>query len=526
MRVRALLVVGLAAVSLVVPTSPSSAAPGPFAHCEAPSAPRSVGVVACRREPSAMLGGTTAFEYYLPPRCRTHHCPTLYLLHGFSGDLTSMLGTPDHPSAWVAALTHRPAVSPYATSAPWRYADQRRWRPAPPIDLVLVAPDGRTVPGGYGPGPLLDGFWADWNPRYAKGGRDEAYPTPRPKFESYVVDELVPFVERHLGVAKGRASRALAGTSLGGYGSYAIGLLHPDKWSSLGAVSGIMNILLAPVLAGPPPVDLPVGLPQLPVLPLPAVLGAPVPLDGLGPAKNFGVVLYAFGDPVADQSYFLARQPVDLALNAAAYRGNRQSLMIRGFFNDTVPRLASDFSLPDYVISQAFEDLVLPTNVEMNQAFADAGVRQHSELHPGIHKDEYWNPWLRSQLEAQYAAVKHWDGRGNPPPRPIRFSYASGAKSFHVWGWHVKVRRPVDELLRITNATCNGYTLTGSGRVTVKPPPRCHMPRKKLRAVTTDLGPSLPVNQTAAVDAAPGYGQTVHVELTREARKRAFRGAT
>ncbi|HVT21378.1 MAG TPA: alpha/beta hydrolase-fold protein [Mycobacteriales bacterium] len=510
------LVVALAAI-VPLPGVARGAA-GPFARCEAPSAPRSIGVVACRREPSARLGGTTAFEYYVPPRCATRRCPTLYLLHGFGGDLTSMLGTPGRPSAWVAALTRRPPVSPYATAQPWKYADQRRWKAASPIDMVLVAPDGRTVPGGFGPGGLLDGFWADWNPRYAKGGADEAYATPPPRFESYVVDELVPFVERHLQVAKGRASRALDGESLGGYGSYAIGLLHPDEWASIGAVSGIMNILLAPGLAGPSPISAPGGLPegQLPLLPLPALLGAPVPVTSLpGPAQNFGVVLYAFGDPVADQAYFLARQPVDLALNASADRGDRQSLAIRGFSNDTVPRVASDFSLPDYLISQAFEDLVLPTNVEMNQAFAQAGVRQHYELHAGIHKDEYWNPWLRAQAAAQYAAVRHWDGGGNPPPRPNRFSYASGEKSFSVWGWHFKVHRPVDEMLRITNATCHGYTLTGSGQVTVQPPPRCNPPRKKLRAVTTDLGPSLPVNQTAGADAIPGYERTARITLKR-----------
>jgi len=500
----------------MAPGAAVHAAAGPFAKCETPSAPRTIGVVSCRREPSAELGGTTAFEYFVPQSCATRRCPTLYLLHGFGGDLTSMLGTPGDPSAWPVGLDHRPPVSPYATNQPWKYADQRQWKSAPPIDMVLVAPDGRTVPGGYGPGALLDGFWADWNPRYAEGGADQAYATRPPRFESYVVDELVPFVERHLGVARGRQSRALEGESLGGYGSYAIGLLHPDVWSTIGANSGIMNILLAPGLAGPSPISAPGVLPpgQLPVLPLPAVLGAPVPVDQLGPAENFGVVLYAFGDPIVDQSYFMARQPVDLALNAAAFKGKRQSLMIRGFSNDTVPRTADDVDLPGYLVSQAFEDLVLPTNVEMNQAFADAGVRQHYELHPGIHKDEYWNPWIRAQIVAQYAAVRHWDGGGNPPPRPNRFSYVSGAKHFEVWGWKFSVRRPTNEMLRITKATCNGYTLTGTGKVTVTVPKRCPMPLRKLRTVTTNLDPSMPVNQTAGEDSLPS-GRTVHIDLTK-----------
>ncbi|MGN6473366.1 MAG: alpha/beta hydrolase [Mycobacteriales bacterium] len=529
---RLLLVLGLLAAALAAPRGVAHAAADPFAHCESPVAPRSIGVVACRREPAADLGGTTAFEYYVPPGCAEHRCPTLYLLHGFGGDLVSMLGTPQDPSAWVAALAHRPAVSPYATSQPWKYADQRQWKLAPAIDMVLVAPDGRTVPGGFGPQPWLDGFWADWNPRYAKGGPDARYATPPPRFASYVVDELVPFVERHLGVARGRASRALDGESLGGYGSYAIGLLHPDAWSSIGADSGIMNILLAPGLGGPAPISGPGVLPpaQLPPADVPAPLGAPVPLNDLpGAAQDIGVVFYAFGDPAMDQAYYLARQPVDLALNAAAFRGNRQSLMIRGFSNDTVPRMASDLSLPGYFTAQAFEDLVLPTNIEMNQAFSQAGVTEHYELHPGIHEDAYWNPWLRAQVVAQYAAIRHWDGGGNPPPDPTSFSYVSGAKHFDIWGWQFSVRRPVNEMLRITNATCNGLTLQGTGVVTVKVPSHCPHARKQVRVVTANLGPSMPTNQTAGEDALPVYGRTIHIDLTakpREARERISRGAT
>lgn len=521
-RAWALLAVAvLAAVALpiVSPASQARAVTDPFAHCQAPDAPRSIGVVACRREPAPELGGTTAFEYFVPPGCAMRRCPTLYLLHGFGGDLTSMLGTPRDPSAWVAALAHQPAVSPYATSQPWKYADQRAWKPASPIDMVLIAPDGRTVPGGYGPGPLLDGFWADWNPRYAKGGRDARYATPPPRFASYVADELVPFVEHHMRVASGRGSRALDGESLGGYGAYAIGLQHPDEWSAIGADSGIMNILLAPGLDTSSPGAVPGVLPpaQLPAVLLPAPLGAPVPLGALpGPAANIGVVLYAFGDPVADQAYYLARQPVDLALNADAHRGATQSLVIRGFSNDTIPRMASDFSLPGYFTAQAFEDLVLPTNVELNQAFARAGVRQHYELHPGIHEDVYWNPWLRVQVAAQYAALRHWDGTGHPPPRPTTFSYVSGAKRFEVWGWRFSVRRPVDELLRLTNVSCAGLTLRGTGEVTLTVPKRCHSTFRGSRVVTADLGPSLPAGDTADVDATPGYGRTVHINLTRK----------
>jgi S-formylglutathione hydrolase FrmB len=374
------------------------------------------------------------------------------------------------------------------------------------------------VPGGRGPQPWVEGFWADWNPRYASGGADQSYPTPPPRFASYVVDELVPFVEHHLPVARGRAARALGGTSLGGYGSYAIGLTHPDMWSSIGAVSGIMNILLAHAVDPAPGTGTAIQPPlSAPTLPTPTLVGGRIPLSDLpGPAADLGAVFYVFGDPSTEQAYYRGAQPVDLASNAVARRGSRQSLVIRGFSNDTVPRLASDVtSFPGYLVAQGFEDFVLASNVEMNRAFADEGVSQHYELHPGIHSDTYWNPWLRTQVQAQYDALRHWDGSGHPPPLPTTFSYGSEAASFSVWGWSVTVHRPVVEFLRLTDVSCRGFTVRGTGVVKVVVPRSCGTGVRGSRTVTLDLGPSMPTDSPAGADAAGDYGRTVHVRLAR-----------
>src|SRR5207248_907499 len=174
---------------------------------------------------------------------------------------------------------------------------------------------------------------------------------------------LVPYVESHFPVGRGRDWRALAGTSLGGYGSYAIGLTHPDFFASIGAVSGIMNILLLPGLdasgdGGSGGVTPPA---QLPSTALPGAAGASVPLSALPEqARGFAVATYAFGDPTVDQSYYRGRMPRDLAVNAHALRllgGQRtQSLVVRGFSNDAVPRQPGDFAdPPGYLGAQAFE---------------------------------------------------------------------------------------------------------------------------------------------------------------------------
>ncbi|MDQ1374724.1 MAG: hypothetical protein QOJ09_2062 [Actinomycetota bacterium] len=492
---------------------PTPAATG-FADCAAPTDAVSVLVdrVACQQVDSAAVGGTTAFSYFVPPGCAPgtgHTCPVLYLLHGFGGDYHGMLGTAERPSSWVHALTERPPSDPRTSSTPWTLSDPSTWVPAPPIDLILIAPHGRTVAGGYGPGPDIDSYWTDWNPRYAKGGDDPKYDTPPPRFSTFLTDELLPYVEANFPTAPGRGWRALAGTSLGGFGSYKNGLQHPDLFTSMGSVSGAHNFLFAPGLdAGATP-DSPVGV-QPPVdlgrvrapSPLNKVPTAAVPAQ----ASTFLAATLALGDPVADEAYFRGNTPRDLALNARAYDASgNQALFVKGFVNDTVPRRQQDVTDP---VSIAFEDIVLPMNLDMDAAFTDLGVRREFDIHPGLHSEAYRGAWMREQLEAQYARVAHWDGSGSSVTTPARFDYRSVSTDFTIWGWSVHVDRAPVEFLTLTNVSCDAFTVQGTGVVTLTPAPSCgHAP------VTVDLGPSAPADEPANAGATPAYGRTVTVKL-------------
>ena len=453
------------AAGILAPPGRAAVAASPtaplFAGCAVPAPALTVvvGRVSCQELTSPALGGTTAFSYFVPPACAPasgRRCPVLYLLHGFGGDYTSMLGTAAHPSAWVASVGSGPPVDPHRVADPWNYSDPAHWVPRPGLDLILVAPDGRTVPGGYGPTPGVDGFWADWNPRYAGSGDEARYHTPAPRFATDVVHEILPYVESHFPTRSGREWRALAGTSLGGYGSYQLGLVHPDLWSSLGSVSGALNLLLLPG-PDPAPVRSPAGLqPPAPVPyhPLPGAVGVLPGSVGQAQAEDVNAATLAFGDPVADQAYYRGRNPRDLALNAGAFRAGRQVTELSGFSNDAVPRRSEDFSSPsDYLTAQGFEALVLDMNVDFQAALLAVGVGDHYELHPGIHSDPYWN------------------------------------------------------------VTCRGLTLRGSGEVTLEVPARCGTGTKGSRLVHVDLGPSMPTDAPAGADAAPAYGRSVTVGL-------------
>lgn len=486
-----------------------------FESCADAGPPAAVGTVGCMRLDSAALGGTTAFSYFVPEACLGAVCPTLYLLHGFGGDHTSMLGTKDAPSAWVAALTSGPPVDPRGVPDPWNYSDPAGWTKLAAIDFILIAPHGRTLVGGFGPAGDLDGFWADWNPRFAAGGDSQRYPTPPPRFETFLLDELIPFVERAFPAGRGRAWRALAGTSLGGYGSYKNGLQHPDGWSSIGSVSGAHNFLFVPA---PDPSDGVASAPSLapvaplPYQPLPGVLSRapllPAPLAG------FGVALIALGDPVADQAFFRGNMPRDLAMNGRASAGGASSLHVRGFVNDTIARRAADYENPPGLAgAQAFETIVFPMNVEMELAFSAEQVERRFEIHPGVHSGTYWNAFLRGQVASQYQHVRHADGGGSPPPAPTSFDYRSIRTDFTVWGWSFHVERRPIEFLNLRAVSCAGLTLQGTGKVTVGVPASCGTGRGGAPIFEVDLGPSYPTDEPAGASAASAYGSTAHVAL-------------
>ena len=57
------------------------------------------------------------------------------------------------------------------------------------------------------------------------------------RFEDYLVQDLISWVEHAFPVKPGRENRVVGGLSMGGYGSMLLGLKHPDLFCSVGAHS-------------------------------------------------------------------------------------------------------------------------------------------------------------------------------------------------------------------------------------------------------------------------------------------------
>jgi len=141
------------------------------------------------------LGVNRKFYLYTPPgydSAQSEH-PVLYLLHGMGG----------YEFIWT---------------------DMGR------VNLVMdnLIADGKATPMiivmPYGHVPRIEG-----EDRRSRGRTA--------RFEKYLLDDLIPFVEGHYRVAKGPKNRAIAGLSMGGGQSINIGIRHLDMFSALGVFS-------------------------------------------------------------------------------------------------------------------------------------------------------------------------------------------------------------------------------------------------------------------------------------------------
>jgi S-formylglutathione hydrolase len=154
---------------------------------------------------------TRSVSVYLPPSYATEpgrRYPVVFMLHGFTDTDAKWFGRSG--PHWISL----PDVLDRAVSSPGAG------------EFIVVMPDGSNAFGG--------GFYStsvtvgDW--------------------ETFVADELVAEVDTRYRTMANRASRGLAGHSMGGYGAIRIGMKRPDVFSSVYALSACC---LTPVRAAP-----------------------------------------------------------------------------------------------------------------------------------------------------------------------------------------------------------------------------------------------------------------------------------
>jgi S-formylglutathione hydrolase FrmB len=139
---------------------------------------------------SSLLARDVSYRVIVPAdykRKKSERYPVIYLLHGLYG----------HFSNW----TDKTEIATYA--AKYRF--------------IIVMPEGN------------DGWWTD------------SATVPNDRYESYIVRELIPEIDRTYRTITDRDHRFIAGLSMGGYGAIKFGLKYSDIFSLVGSFSGAFD---------------------------------------------------------------------------------------------------------------------------------------------------------------------------------------------------------------------------------------------------------------------------------------------
>jgi enterochelin esterase-like enzyme len=149
---------------------------------------------------SQALGGKTmTFDIYLPPsynvsQFQSKRYPTLYLLHGSPGSYKD----------WVVAGN--------ANQSADTLIDEKKT-----AELIMVFPDGN--------GQI---YPSEWGNSYNQ----------KQMMETYVVVELVNYVDHKYRTIPDAAHRGIGGLSMGGFGSMNIAVHHPDVFGTVISLGG------------------------------------------------------------------------------------------------------------------------------------------------------------------------------------------------------------------------------------------------------------------------------------------------
>ncbi len=92
----------------------------------------------------------------------------------------------------------------------------------------------------------LKDYAADYNyiiimPEGNDGWYTDSATVANDKYESYIVQELIPEIDKNYRTLADRNHRAIAGLSMGGYGSLKFGLKFPEKFVVVGSFSGALG---------------------------------------------------------------------------------------------------------------------------------------------------------------------------------------------------------------------------------------------------------------------------------------------
>jgi S-formylglutathione hydrolase FrmB len=347
------------------------------------------------------LSSTTPLRVLLPTGYAQHpreRYPVLYLLHGCCNYGTS------GAASWTTAGDAEAATTK--------------------LRLIVVMPDA-----GEG------GMYTDW---YNNGAGGD------PKWETYHVDQLIPWFDSHFRTIATRQGRAIAGLSMGGFGAMSYAARHPDLFVFAASFSGIVDNHDS--------------------------LGDYQEFDEGLAAQDGGIPGSLWGPFTTDSIRWEAHNPVDLAMNLRGLRlemrtGNGWPGGAYGGGPDPIEMTAHGESV---VLNQALDDLKIP------HLWDDYGA--------GAHAWAYWDHDLQESLPDMMATF------ADPPASPAIVNFTAVEPDYEGYGWQVELQRPVLEFSTLSGASRSGFSLSGSGSATVTTPAIFEPRRLADIRITTQMG--------------------------------------
>jgi len=310
--------------------------------------------------------------------------------------------------------------------------------------LITVMPDIALNDGG-------GGWCTDW-------------PDGSQRWETFHIDQLIPWVDTNLRTIPTRAGRAIAGLSQGGFCSMSYAARHPDLFATALGYSGAPDVYydtrdrygaMAIINATE------VGLDQ-------------------EPPDTF------FGNPVTNGINWAAHDPATIAENLrwtrmAMYWGNGTP----GPY-DTTPASYGGGSI-EFLVSASNTDFQSRLNALQIPAYFDA-------YGGGTHAWPYWTRDLSQSIDTIMSDFAH------PTPMPAEFTYTSGDDSYAVYGWQVAMHRTAREFSTLATTGPRSFTLSGSGSALVLTPPTYVAGHRYTIRLSGDGAPATTVTVTAGAD--------------------------
>jgi S-formylglutathione hydrolase FrmB len=310
--------------------------------------------------------------------------PVLYLLHGTSGG-----------------------------AADWTTQGQAEQTTAG-MEMIVVMPDIALNDDG-------GGWCTNWV--------GDSHPT----WETFHIDQLIPFIDQNLQTIPNRQGRAIAGLSQGGFCSMSYAARHPDLFETALAYSG------APDTADDPRAQL---------LVTPVVNYTETFLDHVPPTSMFG-------DRFTDEINWAAHDPTTLA-------NNLRDTNLFMYTGDGAPGPLDSSPNP---YAMGIEWGVDQLTTMFHHRLVQLGIPSTFDNYgSGTHTWPYWARDLRWSIGAIMADFN------NPRPNPTTVTYTSADPQYAVYGWQVTTHRRVREFSTLQDAGASGFTVKGSGSATVVTP--------------------------------------------------------